>query len=495
MQMKTKTNALCALSGTVALCAGAQAQLTIGPQIQVNNDGTFSPQNETTAASTDFAPNRILMGWNDYQIGSSKTGVGISTDGGQTWTTQLLRPAPPFQTSTEGDPMTAFDNRNGRMWAGAITFDFNGGLFVSRLEPGSTSFGPVVMAALNSNSPSGFIDKCWMAAGPDALDPTNPDKTMLYVAYNDGLIRSSDLGDTWTNPVSLGGGLGFLPRVGPNGELYVLYWDVGFGIKLWRSFNNGATLQGPFTVATRMDSWAFETDRVPGDFRVVPLAHLAVDPNDGTLYVVYFDTTNIQGGNRNLDLYFTKSTNGGTAWTTPVIISEDAPGLPSDSFFPWIECDKNGRLHMVYHDTRDAGAQSDFASPGLMDAYYATSDDGGATWAHTRLSPSSFSSGDDGFGDGFMGDYHGLAVGGNFAYPSYVSTQNFNADVFTHVIESVVCAPDLAEPFGSLDFSDVVAFLAAFAAMDPAADFAPPMGSFDFSDVVAFLGAFGAGCP
>lgn len=54
---------------------------------------------------------------------------------------------------------------------------------------------------------------------------------------------------------------------------------------------------------------------------------------------------------------------------------------------------------------------------------------------------------------------------------------------------------DLAEPFDSLDFSDVVAFLTAFGSMDPAADLAPPTGVFDFSDVVAFLGAFGAGCP
>lgn len=54
---------------------------------------------------------------------------------------------------------------------------------------------------------------------------------------------------------------------------------------------------------------------------------------------------------------------------------------------------------------------------------------------------------------------------------------------------------DLAEPLGVLDFSDVVAFLGAFAAMDPDADLAAPFGAFDFSDVVAFLGAFGAGCP
>lgn len=57
------------------------------------------------------------------------------------------------------------------------------------------------------------------------------------------------------------------------------------------------------------------------------------------------------------------------------------------------------------------------------------------------------------------------------------------------------CAADLAPPFGSLDFSDVVAFLTAFSAMDPLADQAPPFGAYDFSDVVAFLGTFGSGCP
>ena len=62
--------------------------------------------------------------------------------------------------------------------------------------------------------------------------------------------------------------------------------------------------------------------------------------------------------------------------------------------------------------------------------------------------------------------------------------------------ESLGCnAADLAEPFGQLDFSDVVAFLGAFAAMQPEADLAPPIGVFDFSDVVAFLSEFAAGCP
>ncbi len=57
------------------------------------------------------------------------------------------------------------------------------------------------------------------------------------------------------------------------------------------------------------------------------------------------------------------------------------------------------------------------------------------------------------------------------------------------------CPADLALPYGALDFSDVTAFLNAFASMHPDADLAAPEGAFNFSDVAAFLGMFGAGCP
>ncbi len=62
-------------------------------------------------------------------------------------------------------------------------------------------------------------------------------------------------------------------------------------------------------------------------------------------------------------------------------------------------------------------------------------------------------------------------------------------------VPASVCVADLAEPFGSLDFSDVAAFLGAFGWMLPEADLAEPFGVYDFSDVAAFLTAFGAGCP
>ncbi len=56
-------------------------------------------------------------------------------------------------------------------------------------------------------------------------------------------------------------------------------------------------------------------------------------------------------------------------------------------------------------------------------------------------------------------------------------------------------AADLAEPFDSLTFADISAFLVAFTGSDAAADLAAPTGQFTFADIAAFLGAFTAGCP
>lgn len=55
-------------------------------------------------------------------------------------------------------------------------------------------------------------------------------------------------------------------------------------------------------------------------------------------------------------------------------------------------------------------------------------------------------------------------------------------------------AADLAEPFGVLNIDDVLSFLNAFAAGDPAADLVPP-ATLNIDDVLAFLNTFAGGCP
>jgi len=215
-----------------AICllpSGVFAQVTVGPPIRIDVGGSTFAANETTVSASDANPLEIIAGWNDWRrSGSSElinAAFSLSMDGGQTWTDFLIRPPTPNQSGVEGDPMTAADPRTGTLWAGAISFSAgsNSGIFVARKDPGETTFHPAVMARTSNGT-----DKCWMAAGPR---PGLPDTTRLYVAYNEGVIWSDNMGDTWTSPVSLGSGLGFLPRIGPNGELYIVYWDGGTGMK------------------------------------------------------------------------------------------------------------------------------------------------------------------------------------------------------------------------------------------------------------------------
>jgi len=423
----------------------AQAQLmpVIGPQVRIDPGGGTEAANETTASVSEANPLEIIAGWNDWRLSQGteiiNSGFSLSLDGGQTWTDFLIRPPVAYQSTVEGDPMTAFDPRTGTIWAGAISWGNTHCLYVARKNPGDTEFQPSVAARL------GYLDKCWMAAGPR---PGLPDTTRLYVAYNEGVIWSDDMGDSWTYPHSLGGGIGYLPRVGPNGEVYVAYWDFGSGMLLKRSLNGGESFT-THTVATRMDVWGTQDgSRFPGDFRVPSMLYLDVDQNTGTLYACYFDTTNIVGGNRNVDLYFTKSTDQGTTWTEPVIANGDADP-PGDQFWCWIECDKDGRLHMVYFDSRHT-VQNDNVEHGMFDAYYSYSVNGGETWHEFRLTPDSWDSYDDGLNryNQFIGDYLGLSVADNRAYPVYLDTSAGDPDIFVNIVDVPV--------WGDTDGDDVV---------------------------------------
>lgn len=428
IQQHAKTAALTATAFFGASLLSATAQTIVGPQVRTDTGRGNAACNETTMAVSFADPLRVVGGWNDYRVGGSvRSGFGFSSDGGESWNDFLLRPPGPNQAGVEGDPMVCADDRTGTLWAGAMAFSGNGGIYVARMDPGSNVFNPSVMAIAN-----GGVDKGWMEAGADPSDPTNPDKVKLYVTYNQGCLTSDDEGDTWNNVVSLGGGLGFLPRVGPDGILYVTYWDFGTGIMLKRSLNGGASFGPAIRIATRMDVWGIDGTRFPGGFRVASLNAMAVDPNDSTLYVIYFDTTEVIGPNRNVDLYFCKSVDQGLNWTIPAIINGD--NVPhGDQFFPWLEVDQTGRLHLMFYDTRSV-PQTDNQFGALIEAYYSTSTDQGSTWTESVMTPAPFNSADDGFGDFFIGDYNGLATAGNRTLPLYLDTQNGNADTFTNVI-------------------------------------------------------------
>ncbi len=459
---------------------------TVGVQTRVDISNN-AQANETTCSASDADASNVVAGWNDYGTGPIRSGFSISNDGGGSWQDVLLRPPAAFQGGTEGDPMTCADNRTGDMWAGAISFDSNGGVYVARLNAGDSTFQPSVMALV-----SGISDKCWMEAG---VDPNDPSQTRLYIGLTDGgarLLVSEDAGDSWSAPIVIPAfGLGWLPRVGPNGELYLSVWDFAGGYQLIRSLDGGATFEGPFTIANRMDFWSVDGTRFPGRFRVAPLVTFGVDPNDGTLYAAYADTTSVSGDNRNVDVYFTRSIDQGTTWTTPTILNTDA-ATPGDQFFPFVEVDNSGRVHVVFYDTR-AVIQNDNTTdgagqpPAMIEAWYAFSDDAGDSWTELVLTDQPFSSADDGFNDGFIGDYLGIGVSGTTVYPCYMSTHEGIANIFVHEITNDFLVGDINRD-GIVNLLDIQPFvdLLAAADFDKAADINGD-GSVNLLDVAGFV--------
>lgn len=418
----------------LTLCASAQDPV-VGPQLRMSVDNLSKCGNETSAsASADGL--EVIGGFNDYRTdGTIKSSFGVTSDGGATWAQVLVRPPAAQQSSVEGDPMACYDARTNTLFAGGMSFANNGGIYIAKKTPGSNTFGAPVMART-----FGGIDKGWMCAGPI---PGNANTTRLYIAYNEGVIWSDNLGSSWTAPKSLGSGIGFLPRIGPNGELYVTYWDLSFGVMFRRSLDGGSTWSAPQTAATRLDQWGIANGRVPGNFRTPQLHTMAVNPVNGTISIVYFDTTNTVGANKNLDLYLVKSTNQGVNWSAPVRLPHRPLATVGDMIFPWVEYTREGRLNVLTFDSSYTN-QNDGIAHGFWDQIYTYSDDDGATWSNKfRLTPASFDSYNDGRGTtvSFLGDYSGLAYADQQVYPVYLDTTTAQAEVYTNKIYNPIEIP------------------------------------------------------
>ena len=416
-------------------------QLTqVSPAVRVDAGGAA----QATETAVAGPPGALVAAWNDQRDGTVsgvwRLGTAWSDDGGESWTESLIRPPFAGADDYEGDPIAAYDPRTGDAWVGGVSFYQGGSIFVARRRAGQNSFSAPVVA---SKEPDGFYDKPLLVAG---RGPSDPDSTRLYITYSGGLIWSDDLGRTWSPTVPLfPSEIYYQPRIGPDGTLWILSWDHDAGIWLRRSTDGGSTVGARTSVVTRMDAWlASDASRVPGSQRIPPLPSLAVG-RDGTLYVVYCDTSSVTDGETDLDLFLTTSGNRGQTWTAPVLVNQDAPSspaLPGDQFAPWLEIDENGRLHLVFMDTR-YHAQSDEDFEALIDVTYSFSDDGGVTWHETRVTGSSTSSTAAVWQGGplvddyqFIGDYIGLTVSDPKRPVVVYSAQSGNdLDIFSRSLE------------------------------------------------------------
>jgi len=178
--------------------------------------------------------------------------------------------------------------------------------------------------------------------------------------------RSRDGGSTWDQPVRVnatGRSRALAPSmvVGPSGEAYVLYLDLGddrldyegehegrggppysgaFKLVLARSLDRGAT-------------WAeseVEDRLVPTERFVAflpPFPSIAVDQSDGRVYAGFQD-----GRQGKSDVLVWSRAIGQVAWEGPVRVNDTPERDGTSQYLPRLDVAPDGRLDVVYYDRR-----------------------------------------------------------------------------------------------------------------------------------------------
>jgi hypothetical protein len=478
-----------ALGGAIAavlLFAGTGAAVTITEHLV--SPGTAgvtkfpqNKQNESTVAVNPIDPTIAAAGANDeiqeplctpatggpsscpFDPFTDSMGVYITTNGGGTWSQQILDAYPATIYTTDGDPTLAWGPKpngsggfkalnatNGaRLYAGTLlgspTFGpakEQIGVFYSD-DNGSTWTGPIVIST--RDNPVSFNDKIAIATD---TNPSSPFFGSVYVSWtlfkgnptlNFGeapvfspepivIAHSTDGGTSWSKPVQLsqsanngfvGGRQGSTPEVAPNGDVYV-FWDGAVFMQDAmlgaRSTNGGKSFSRPFLVSFKSSN----PSPLPGAaFRdnSFPSADIS---STGKLYVVWTDYTSGHGV-----VKLATSTTNGTSWN--VATAANVSGR--SAFYPAVAV--NGSNVFIGFNALDDVAAGTAAGAGVVfyDAYYVL-DTGSGFGAPVKISATSSdpdASSTNGLTAQFLGDYNGADVGSNGTF-WFTWTDTRNAD-------------------------------------------------------------------
>ncbi|MFN8622485.1 MAG: sialidase family protein [Chloroflexota bacterium] len=475
-----------------------------GPAFSQNQIVTrdFGPYHYQTEPSIEVDPNdpeHLVLGEIDYNFPSLASYVSL--DAGETWEGPYIVPFVQGDLGSGGDPVVAFDRAGNTYMAGiSIGFeDFTVGPVatsaqVSSISVSSSADGgytwPTTISSARSNVTTdglapdrfgrlrgnlkiGFLDKPWMVVGSD---PANPDNDIIYVTYTDfedtysvlwlgevpslswesttttiKLVRSTDGGKSWSDPVSVSPSVRFgsadpnapaddpvqgdhrdvqgsQPAVAPDGTLTVAWYDStndepgkGVGeIHIAQSKDGGKTFGADITASTFNEVGVLRN----ASFRVLgtQFPQLAVN-NDGKVFIAY-SAKPADVDNDDADVYIVSSDDGET-FSRPYRLNDDDTTAPQ--FYPSIAISPNGTIKAMWGDYRDDPHQAQYQ------IYYTESTDGGDTWGFTdtelnisagdtRASDSP-SNPNDGMYGRFIGDYFSIAASDDEAFMVWTDTR------------------------------------------------------------------------
>jgi hypothetical protein len=354
-----------------------------GSQVNVNAGGMNilgDAANEPSLCIDPTNPARVAIGWRQFDnIGSNfrQAGFAFSRDAGRTWTAPGSLTPGIFRS----DPVLAAAS-NGTFYYCSLTGDFAVDFFKS-LDGGRTYGVP---------SPAFGGDKQWFT-----IDTTGgPGDEHLYVYWSqyaaccgsNVFTRSTDGAATFSSPQALPAGhvWGTLD-VGPAGALFLAGYDAGTRTQVIVTRSLNASNAAENVVFDQFATIDIGGSAAIGDPLLNPAGLLgqvtvAVDRSgtatDGNVCVLA--SVNPPGGDP-LDVRFARSTDGGETFSSPIRLNTDPAGTNAYQWFGTMSVAPNGRIDVIWNDTRNAANPS---QPNSTELFYTSSSDGGVTWAQEQ---------------------------------------------------------------------------------------------------------------
>lgn len=215
---------------------------------------------------------------------------------------------------------------------------------------------------------------------------------------------------------------GAVPAISSDGKIFVV-WSNGGKIYFDRSYDGGRMwLTNDLVIAEHHGGWDM---KIPGINRANGMPVLMIDNSPsrfhGTLYMVWADQKN---GEDDTDIWFSRSTNRGDLWTTPIRINQDEKG--KHQFFPWMAIDQTtGNIYIVYYDRRNYDDNQ-------TDVYIAYSQDGGNSFTEKKISETPFIP----TAEKFFGDYTNISAHKGIIAPIWTRMDNGRTSVWTSIIKA-----------------------------------------------------------
>lgn len=415
------------------------------PNLKLNTDATTQLQNEEQVAVDPTNPNNLVAVWRDFRLGFRQVGWGYSHDGGTSWTEGGLVPATPY--NRDSDPAIVC-NSDGVFYSVILSFQEGGaedGMYVPVSFDSGQSWTFFLTGVENFNNL--FEDKEMIA-----VDNTGgPSDGTLYISWarfgattDVYCVRSLDgIGFDSERLVSDQSSVQWpVPAVGAGGRVVIAWWSYAMGAIMC----DISTDQG----------WTWGTDRVVQDLTFFPqeinggiltfgfpalMADVSGGAFDGRFYCAFVD----YAADGFLDLYMTRSTDGGETWSPRQRLNDDPLGNNIDQFKPWVSVNPDGVVSVAFYDRRLDPNNLDF------DMFVTHSFDGGDTWTPNQrvseVSSSPFNAAktnsvgpltpfDPGQpiamspNAGLIGEYIGIASSRLRATIAFTDTRNGHQDVY-----------------------------------------------------------------